>query len=36
MKVEMESANVKFLPKPYTPDGVFKALQSLAETPRGS
>jgi CheY-like chemotaxis protein len=36
MKFEMEGANVKFLQKPYTPDGVFNALQSLAEPPRGS
>ena len=36
MKLEIEGANVKFLPKPYTPDGVFNALQSLVETPRSS
>ena len=36
MKLEIEGANVKFLPKPYTPDGVFNALQSLGETPRSS
>lgn len=36
MALEIEGANVKFLPKPYTPDGVFNALQSLGETPRSS
>jgi CheY-like chemotaxis protein len=36
IRLEIEGANVKFLPKPYTPDGVFNALESLAETPRGS
>jgi CheY-like chemotaxis protein len=36
VKLEMEGANVRFLPKPYTPDGVFNALESFTETPRGS
>jgi CheY-like chemotaxis protein len=36
VKSEIEGANVKFLPKPYTPDGVFNALQSLVEKRRSS
>ncbi|HEY7320100.1 MAG TPA: response regulator [Candidatus Binatia bacterium] len=36
LKLEIERPNVKFLQKPYTPDSVFAALQSLAETPRSS
>jgi CheY-like chemotaxis protein len=31
MKSEIEDARVKFLQKPYTPDSVFNALQSLVE-----
>lgn len=36
IKLEIEGAYVRFLPKPYTPDGVFDALQSLGETQRRS
>ena len=32
MESQLDHARIKFLPKPYTPNDVFKTLQSLAAT----